>query len=146
MQFDFTKIENEFDFKNNIARPETTDFKSIIVNSFKKTSFFITSVSAISLFLLANKISFTEQIDFIEQSNFNNSLLAFYSLFFIFKIIQDNFFTSYFSKNSETSFVSLWVPIKFAFFSSFLIPINSNHTSILSQTLIELIKNLDKLF
>lgn len=146
MKFDFSKIENEFDFKKEIIHLEKTDFKSLILKSFKKTSLFVSGLSVVSLFLLTNDISFQQQVDFIKQPKFNTSLLIFYSLYLMTIIIMGTVSTARDGEKLEQKFGSVWLPIKMAMFSSILIPINADHSSIFSQTLIEVIKTLDKFF
>lgn len=146
MKFDFTKIEEDFEFKKQIINTEKTNLKNILFKTFKRTGFFLSTVSVISLFLLINNISFQQQQDFVMQSKFNTSLLIFYSLYLTFTIIVGTLSTAQDGKKLSPNFNSVWIPIKMALFTSILLPIQADGASIFSQSIVETIKILDKFF
>jgi hypothetical protein len=146
MKFDFSNVENDFDFTKEIKKIEKNNLKTIALNSFKKISLFISFFSLLSLFLVSNNISFQQQIDFLKRPKFNDSLFIFYSLYLMMTIIKETLFTYQKDSNLKQNFSSIWLPLKMTMFISVLIPISTNHSSVFSQVLIEIIKVLNNLF
>lgn len=141
------KNEHQFDFdfsrvKKNIM-PTFSPF-NILKKGLNYLVKITSGISVVSLFFLINNISYDKQIEFVKTTNFSTVFLLFFSLFWAFSIIKNNFSILKPNKEieKESNFIfDFFSPLYLVFIISFFIP-NNNGTSLFSDYVVFIINCL----